>query len=96
MIVKYVRKSTITRSLLKEDAIKSRDPARVLAPASVGKTRFASKWSSMVTLAPHLQSLQRMVESEKITIQVCLIVSWKFDFFTHLIPEKSGRARLFQ
>ena len=82
VIVKYVCKSTITCTLLKEDAVKSQDPARTLAPTSVGKTRFASKWNSMMNLAPHLRYIQQMVETGKITIEVCnLSLIWLIDTF---------------
>ncbi|KAJ3793831.1 ribonuclease H-like domain-containing protein [Lentinula aff. detonsa] len=53
----------------KKDAVESREIERSKGLISIGRTRFATHYSSLASLEPHLRAIQRLVEDKKINIK---------------------------
>ncbi|KAJ4500079.1 ribonuclease H-like domain-containing protein [Lentinula lateritia] len=81
-VIKYSRKSNISSSALKKDAAESRELERSKGLISVGGTRFATHYSSLTSLEPHLRAIQRLVENGTIEIKANKTVK---SFFTSRI-----------
>ncbi|KAJ3859091.1 ribonuclease H-like domain-containing protein [Lentinula novae-zelandiae] len=78
-VIKYLRKSNISSSALKKDAAESCKLERSKGLISVGGTRFATHYSSLASLEPHLRAIQRLVENGTIEIKANKTVK---SFFT--------------
>ncbi|KAJ3792320.1 ribonuclease H-like domain-containing protein [Lentinula aff. detonsa] len=92
-VIKYLRKSNLSSSALKKDAIESHEIERSKGLISIGKTRFATHYSSLASLEPHLRAIQRLVEDKKIDIKANKAIK---SFFTSRGEVNSFETTMYQ
>ncbi|THV03439.1 hypothetical protein K435DRAFT_914113, partial [Dendrothele bispora CBS 962.96] len=68
-VVQFLRKSNISNSIFRKDGKESGDRNRTRGLISMGKTRFATHWSTLNSLEPHLRPIQRLVETGHLEIK---------------------------
>lgn len=85
---KFLRKSTMSAYQLRTDAIESGEEDRSRGPKGIGKTRFATHWSSAVSFEPHLRPLQRLIELHKVNVKVRINI---YSYFRRLAHEISAQ-----